>query len=136
MNGTIRKLWWSPIVAAGAGVVFAVLFFFDPSHYGFYPTCWFHRLTGLDCPGCGGLRAVHQLLHLHFVAAFRDNALFVLSLPLLAIYLTVRFLRKPLPASPGRRSGPWIWLGLGIFLVVLFGVLRNLPYPAFAWMAP
>src|SRR5258708_976408 len=64
----------------------AVLFLFNPSEWGFYPFCFFYRTTGLLCPGCGSLRAMHQLLHGHFVAALHFNALFVLSLPLLALY--------------------------------------------------
>ena len=40
----------------GAG---AVVFFFNPSTHGFYPVCLFHELTGLNCPGCGGTRAVY-----------------------------------------------------------------------------
>src|ERR1700691_5225571 len=58
----------------------AVLFFFNPSTHGFYPICLFHRLTGLNCPGCGGTRAAYQLLHGHLLPALRDNALFILAL--------------------------------------------------------
>ncbi|HEX7617315.1 MAG TPA: DUF2752 domain-containing protein, partial [Verrucomicrobiae bacterium] len=60
---------------AGAG---AVVYFFNPSTHGFYPICLFHALTGWNCPGCGGTRAVYALLHGHFLLALEDNALVVL----------------------------------------------------------
>ncbi len=50
------------ILMALAGIV---LFCFDPERCGFYPICIFHQSTGLLCPGCGSLRAMHQLLHGH-----------------------------------------------------------------------
>src|SRR5262245_36358819 len=62
----------------------AVLFWFNPAQSGFYPTCYFHSWTGLLCPGCGSLRAMHQLLHGDIVAAMHFNVLFVLSLPIAA----------------------------------------------------
>src|SRR6266550_1487519 len=70
----------------------AVLYFFNPAEHGFYPSCLFYKTTGLLCPGCGTLRAVHQLLHGHIAAAFRLNALFVLSIPVLGWWLVSRAL--------------------------------------------
>lgn len=69
------------LAAAAAGI--AVLYAFDPSESVFYPRCPFFWVTGLKCPGCGSLRAAHQLLHLHFGEAMRYNALMVLFIPLL-----------------------------------------------------
>ena len=61
---TPRKTAASPSLAVFTATVIviavlasgAVLFFFNPSQYGFYPVCLFHELTGLNCPGCGGRR--------------------------------------------------------------------------------
>jgi len=117
-----------------AGAVALLLYWFDPVHFHFYPVCVFHQVTGLLCPGCGTLRALHQLLHGHVAAALRFNALFVLSLPFVGAY----GLRLAL-AQAARRPVPcvrpiWLWIALGA--MILFGILRNLPFPAFAWMAP
>jgi len=120
------------VLAALAGVV---LFCFDPRHYHFYPVCFFHRTTGLLCPGCGALRATHQLLHGHLAAAFRFNPVLVVSLPLLC-WLGARFVRQALrqqPLSLGLRPA-WLWLILAAVLVV--SVLRNLPGEPFAWLRP
>jgi hypothetical protein len=114
---------------AGAGV----LFFFDPTKHSFYPVCQFHLLTGLYCPGCGATRASYQLLHGNILAALRDNALFVLSLPMLAargIWVLNRQRRR----QPVRFFIPPVALWVFLVVALVFVVLRNLP--AFSFLAP
>jgi hypothetical protein len=119
------------VFAAMAGG--AVLFFFDPTKNNFYPICQFHALTGLYCPGCGATRAAYQLLHGNFLVALRDNALFVISLVLLAAR-GIWFLNRQRSHQPVRYFLPpaALWVFLGVALV--FVVLRNLP--AFSFLAP
>jgi hypothetical protein len=122
----------SALIAAVAGLV---LFCFDPRQYHFYPICWFHKTTGLLCPGCGALRGLHQLLHGHLAAAFRFNPMLVVSLPFV-LWLGARYgLQKARnqPASLGLRPF-WLWLILAAVLVV--SVLRNLPGTPFAMLRP
>jgi len=110
-----------------AGLSGAVLFLFDPSQYSFYPVCVFHQLTGLQCPGCGTLRAAHQLLHGNLASAWHFNALFVVGLALLGgwgLKLGWRAVHGR-PATGRGMRGLWIWCALGV--VVGFGVVRNLP---------
>jgi hypothetical protein len=118
------KLAWLSLALAGLCVC-ALLFYCDPAQYRFYPVCTFHLTTGLLCPGCGGLRAMHQLLHGHLGAAFRLNAMLVVTAPLLcggALSVLLRRLRRQ-PA--GLEIRPlWIWLGVG--LVFAYGIGRNL----------
>ena len=55
------RVGYVALIALGfAGV--AVLYTFDPRNPGTYPICPFLGLTGFHCPGCGTLRALHQLL--------------------------------------------------------------------------
>ena len=111
----------------------AVLFFFNPATHGFYPVCLFRALTGLYCPGCGGTRAVYQLLHGHVLLALRDNALFVLALVALAVWgarFAVRKLRNQQTVFQLHPKTLWMFL----VVVLIFTVLRNLP--AFAWLSP
>ena len=68
-----------------AAVLAAALFFFDPATYGFYPPCLFKTIFGAQCPGCGSLRAIHQLLHGNVAAAWALNRPIVVGLPLAAI---------------------------------------------------
>src|SRR5207245_10112823 len=70
----------SLIVGVAVSACFGLLYLFDPSQHAFYPRCQFHALTGLYCPGCGSLRAMHQLLLGHIPTAFHLNALFLLAL--------------------------------------------------------
>jgi hypothetical protein len=123
------------IVALVAGIAGLVLFCFDPRAYHFYPVCFFHKTTGLLCPGCGALRASHQLLHGHLAAAFHLNPVLVVSLPVLA-WMGGRYGLQRLrnePASLGLRP-KWLWTALAVVLVV--SVLRNLPGPLFALLRP
>ena len=111
------------------------LFCFDPRQYHFYPVCLFHQTTGLLCPGCGGLRALHQLLHGHLAVAFRFNPMLVVSLPLV-LWVGVRYgwqKASHQPPSIGLRPS-WLWLALVVVLVV--SVLRNLPGAPFDLLRP
>jgi hypothetical protein len=115
------------------GVAAAWLYAFDPAKGGLYPVCYFHQTTGLLCPGCGGLRALHQLLHGHLAAAWHFNPLLVLFLPLAAWMAgggALNLLRGR-PATFVVRPA-WLWLAGGVVLV--FGILRNLPCPQLAWL--
>lgn len=110
-----------------------VLFWFDPTVYRFYPLCLFHSATGLWCPGCGSLRALHQLLCGHVASAFHFNPLLVVSLPWLLAYWTVRIHRGYRGLAPPKLRPAWILLFLSGALA--FGILRNLPGP-FAVLRP
>jgi hypothetical protein len=136
MNVPEHKLpawkWMTAIAVIGACVL---LFFFEPSHYSFYPQCWLHAWTGYSCPGCGGLRATHQLLHGNVLAAFKLNPLFVLLLPAFA-WMFIREIGKhvfkpTLPSPFNNRRFGWT-VTIAVFV---FGVARNLPLPVVAWMS-
>jgi len=119
-----------------AGIGAALLRVFDPAIPGIFPPCPLHYLTGLFCPGCGSLRAMHHLLHGNLPAAWAMNPLSVLLFPFLTYGLASEILmtwrgvglpQKFLPAS-------WIW-SLCI-VIVLFGVVRNLSVHPFDLLAP
>jgi hypothetical protein len=108
----------------------AILFWFDPSQSRFYPRCLFQEATGLLCPGCGSLRAIHQLLHGNLAAALRFNALLVVSLPVLAWFGGRYWVRRLRQQPPGTFQTKWLFLFLGI--AVAFSIWRNLPGGLFA----
>ncbi len=127
-NGTPRRAARLGLVMAALAVAVGAwaLFRFDPNGQGFFPVCLFHQLTGLSCPGCGSLRALHQLLHGNIFNALRLNALLVLAIPVLTWFGARRGWR----AAHGRPAawrvpGSWVWLV--VFVVVGFSVWRNLP---------
>lgn len=123
----------SVILAATVVTIAVTVFFFNPSTYPLYPVCQFHRLTGLNCPGCGMTRAAYALLHGDGRTALHDNALFVAVLGLLALrggWFAVNRIR-------GQANGDFIrakWLWPLLVVALVFTVLRNLP--AFAFLSP
>lgn len=117
-------LYWLLLCSLTVAVL---LFFFPPEQHRFYPRCLLHTVTGLQCPGCGGLRAAHHLLHGEFAAAFQLNPLLVGLSPVLAAVLLAYSVRLATGRDwfgPFRRPG-WLWLALVI--VLMFGIARNLP---------
>lgn len=123
----VRKIRLKLMLASGGlCALLAVLYYFPPEQNWFYPRCLFHALTGLQCPGCGGLRAVHQLLHGNVSAAWHFNALLVLMLPIVIGIAGVFIARAALgrPLTPPFQSP--IWLRILIILAVAFAIGRNL----------
>ncbi|MEP6647907.1 MAG: DUF2752 domain-containing protein [Saprospiraceae bacterium] len=60
------------------GGIFIIILYgiVDPDKFVF-PKCPFRVLTGLLCPGCGSQRAMHQVLHGHFLSSMKLNPLFL-----------------------------------------------------------
>ncbi|GII26662.1 DUF2752 domain-containing protein [Planotetraspora mira] len=118
-------------VAAVTGAAFTYVGAVDPNQPGHYPTCPFLFLTGLYCPGCGSLRAMHALGHADFVSALGLNPLAVATLPFL-LFWWGRWTLRSWQGRPARTSlahPAYIW---GLFVVVLvFGVVRNTPFGQF-----
>ena len=111
--------------ALGSGLLLAgalgYIGFVDPHDTNsVYPLCPFKLLTGWNCPLCGGLRMVHDLLHGDLVASVNDNVFALVGIPLLVGWFVMR-----------RRQGrSLLWPAVvAIITVTAFAwtVLRNLP---------
>src|ERR1700675_1423684 len=93
---------------AAFAVALVMLRVFDPATSGIFPPCPLRYLTGWYCPGCGSLRAIHQLLHGNLRAACAMNALTVMLLPFLSYglvsFLLVEWRGRGLP-GPFLRAG-------------------------------
>lgn len=121
-------------VGAAAAVVYTV----DPTKPSFLPQCWLYAATGLWCPGCGGTRAVHSLLHGDVAAAFSYNPLFMVALPFMLAFAARYAFGILVPSH--RMSGniavpPRLVMSIAVGLV-LFAVLRNIPVEPFTFLAP
>lgn len=109
------------LAASGLGV----LYVYPPAAARWYPRCPFLALTGWKCAGCGGLRAVHALLHGRVAEAIGYNGFLVTLLPAFAafslwhLYSVLRWGRWR-AASP---LVPALWVMSAAAAV--FGVLRN-----------
>ena len=115
------------------GVATAVVALRDPNSPGHYPGCPFLAMTGLYCPLCGGLRAVHDLTHLDPLGALSRNPLVTLMAPV-ALFAWVRWVRRSFTGR-GARLVPPSWWGWALAaLVAVFWVARNLP--GMSWLSP
>ena len=113
-----------------------MVWYFDPTKAGFFPYCPLLRFTGFACPGCGLTRGFHALLHGDVVTALDFNAL----IPLFALivgYVVASLLSL---AIRGRailaleRNLIFLWILVGV--LIIFGVLRNLPFYPFTILFP
>lgn len=122
----VAAVW---LVSAGAATY---LFLFDPAKGTGYPSCPFRVLTGLQCPGCGTTRSLHQLLHGHPITAFELNPLVIVAIPILVL-LMLAFSSSRLSKLGQMKKllKPWFgWILLGV--VVGFWIFRNTPLYPFA----
>nr|WP_245769329.1 DUF2752 domain-containing protein [Streptomyces indicus] len=119
-------------VAALAATAAAVAYVgsVDPNEPGHYPACPLLRTTGLFCPGCGGLRCVHALVHGDLPAALGANAMAVVGF-VIAAFVWILWLRRAWRGGPTgftvRSSYAWAFGGL----LAVFTVVRNLPFGDF-----
>ncbi|MFK4067930.1 DUF2752 domain-containing protein [Streptomyces sp. NPDC029674] len=127
-----RLLVPAGVLASVVGA-FAYVGAVDPNEPGHYPACPLLRLTGVYCPGCGGLRSAHAFVHGDFTAALGANALAVAGYVLFAVVWTVWVIRT-LRGRPVRieLGTPQLW-GVGA-LVAIFTLVRNLPFGS--WLHP
>lgn len=124
-RSTVIAIW--ALLLAGA----VYLFVFEPGKSGFFPACPFRLVTGFTCPGCGTTRALHQILHGHFISAFMLNPLFFLLSP----FLLFGFLRYSVivlrGGVPRPNALPAFYIYALFFAIVSFWIFRNTPFYPF-----
>ena len=126
-------------LAVPAGVLAAVVAAFayvarvDPNEPGHYPACPLLQMTGLYCPGCGGLRGAHAFVHGDLATALHSNAPAVLGYLAFAVLWTVWVVRAARGQPLRLELGPVHLWTLGTLLLV-FTVVRNLPFGG--WLHP
>nr|WP_296957338.1 DUF2752 domain-containing protein [uncultured Mediterraneibacter sp.] len=123
------------IIVLLAGIATVYLYFHNPHQYPL--PCIFYLMTGFYCPGCGTGRACYSILHGQFLKAFCYNPVTVVLLPFIGLYIAARAI-------------DWIWTGGNhvdcrinekmliavLVFVLLFGVMRNLPFYPFSLLVP
>jgi hypothetical protein len=137
--GTSRWRRAAPTLLLGAAATGVALLLarIDPNTPGSpLPPCPLRALTGLYCPGCGSTRCLHALVHGDVTQALAMNPLLVVVAPVLVLMAlragdllpTWRPWESVLAVA--RQPRAWLWL------LLAYGVLRNLPWMPFAWLAP
>ncbi|MBC7289751.1 MAG: DUF2752 domain-containing protein, partial [Actinotalea sp.] len=102
----MRRPWAAPAAVGGlVATATTVLAVRSPHATGSYGVCPLLAFTGLWCPFCGGLRAVHDLTRLDLAGAWAMNPLFVLGVPVL-VAAWAWWLGRALGVLPGRARAP------------------------------
>ena len=83
------------------------------------PHCFFHRITGYYCPGCGGTRATSALLHGHFLQSLYFHP-FVGYVAVVGgwfmISQTIEYLSKGRVAIALHFRQVYMWIGIGLII--------------------
>lgn len=117
-----RLRWIVPAVLVAAAVFY---YFSDPLTSRFMPQCLFHRITGLQCVGCGSQRMLHALLHGDLSGAFRANALALLSIPVVVFLAWVDINRTNRSQLYRKVYTTSLAVSIGVILVAWF-IARNI----------
>jgi Protein of unknown function (DUF2752) len=126
---TFNKFLWAVI----AMTITAFYFFWNPAENSLLPSCPFKNLTNFYCPGCGGQRAFHAMLHGEFIEAFHDNLLIFIVIPV-AFYKIILQMNGSTSKDVFILNNKKIWIFLS--LLSLFTLIRNIPLYPFNQLIP
>lgn len=107
-------------VAAGLGLLYALVQGAGINPWNFLRPCMLHAVTGLYCPGCGGTRAVHAFLEGDILRSIRYHP-FVPYVGIICIWFmasqTVERLSKGKIRIAMHFREIYMWIALGIIFV-------------------
>jgi len=122
-------------IIAGIIVLLIIYKYFNPRLY-FFPKCPVYTLTGYYCPGCGSQRALHALLNFDFIKAISSNILATICIIALVADMVMYLLKiekyRPKNFLQNNRHIAQIVL----YTVIIFTILRNIPFFPFNLLAP
>lgn len=123
------------LLAASAGCGAIYLYYHDPYRYPL--PCLFYLITGFYCPGCGAGRACYSILHGKILDAFCYNPLMTILLPLIGLYIAARAIDWWLTGGNhiDRKISVkmLVWV---LVIILIYGVVRNIPLFPFELLAP
>ena len=90
----------------------------------FFIPCFFYKITGIKCPGCGMTRSLHNLVNGDIKKAIWYN---VMSIPaiVLLIYIGYRYLMYLLKDEEILNEKMEIILKVFLVILIIFGISRN-----------
>jgi len=134
------------LTVLGLGLAAGLFFvaFHPPTEESYYPKCTLHAATGLHCPGCGLTRSVYSVLNGDFLQAVAYNTFAPILLPLMFVGLIRGIWHTffPSPAHPKGSARPRpnrlmrLLPAVLAIVLILFGVLRNIPVYPLTLLAP
>ncbi len=128
-NKKLKKRLIKLLLLIAILLIFIYVYYFLFLNYNIVIPCFFHKITGWYCPGCGITRMFSSLAQFDFYQAFRYNPLLFISLPFVFICIidiTVHWLLDKNTWFFHKLSNKF-WIVL-LVVVLIYGVLRNVPY--------
>lgn len=123
------------LILLGAGLCL-IYIFINPNEVDFLPRCPFYVFTGYYCAGCGSQRATHQLLNFNIVGVLQQNIFFLFVLLVMVYQLLITLINK----YANKKTYNYIHHPktpiIVLIIVLLFWLLRNIPYYPFNLLAP
>ena len=116
------KQWRCAGILLGIGFAYYLLIQFTP----FRLFCLFQRITKLACPGCGITHFLVRLLHFDIPGAVQENVAVAGLILLWGPLLFIRVIWHPKWLQKNGRFER-ILACICVVLLLLFGILRNLP---------
>jgi hypothetical protein len=107
-------------VAAGVLVIYGIFV----SATGIAIPCVFHRITGLQCPGCGSTRMLSAMLRLDIKGAYAANPFLLVTSPFLAFEVIYEFILTHDNLHFKRVNN--VLLIIYCAALIIFGIVRNL----------
>lgn len=128
MKKRILKVISMLAAALAAGIVYYL------STFVISVNCPIKRMTGFCCPGCGVTRMFLNMIKLDFYGAFRSNCAVFVLLPFLLLFFAMRAYGYIKTGVPLYNKPMKIMTAAMTAVLLIFGVLRNIP--CFAFLAP
>ncbi|RPD94476.1 DUF2752 domain-containing protein [Aureibaculum marinum] len=119
-----------------SGVIALFYFIVFPNEIGFILRCPLYDTTGVYCPGCGSQRAIHNLVHGNFLAALKQNIMLILGVLALLYHYGIVLSNSIFKTNFKSILNNKKVLLIALAILLLFWILRNIPYYPFTFLAP
>lgn len=123
-----RTIMWVVVAILAIAALLPLYFYFDPAHSYLAPKCMFRLLTGLDCPSCGGQRALHSLLNGDVWLSIRYNPFLWLVVPYVVFVVVSSLFKHPAATRLYDSLTSRGVLLTYVAIYMIWWVVRNLPF--------
>ena len=114
-------------------LIFSILAYdYITVNYNLSIPCLINKCFGIYCPGCGLTHAANALLRLNFYEAFEYNALSIILLPTLFIFLVVVIWKLIFKKQDFVIKLNIFYLVVFVGILIIYGVIRNI----LPWLKP